>query len=70
MFFPVGLRVLDDFLSFCCMKEFGDVFDCVIFPRLVILWRKNCLLQNTARWFPIANNLQEFFEHAVLFLDS
>ena len=31
---PLGLRVLDAFLSFCCMKEFGDVFDCVIFPRL------------------------------------
>ena len=22
--FPLGLRVLDAFLSFCCMKEFGD----------------------------------------------
>ena len=28
----------------------------------------NCLLSHTARWFPIANNLQEFFVHAVLFL--
>ena len=38
--FPLGLRVLDAFHSFCCMKEFGDVFDCVIFPRLLISWRK------------------------------
>ena len=37
---PLGLRVLDAFLSFCCMKEFGDGFDCVIFPRLLISWRK------------------------------
>ena len=26
--FPLGLRVLDAFFSSCCMKEFGDVFDC------------------------------------------
>ena len=30
----------------------------------------NCLLSHIARWFPIANNLQEFFVHAVLFPDS
>ena len=30
----------------------------------------NCLLWDTARWFPIANKLQEFFEHAVLSMDS
>ena len=30
----------------------------------------NCFLSHTARWFPIANNLQEFFVHAVLFPDS
>ena len=30
----------------------------------------NCLLLHTARWFPFANNLQEFFVHAVLFTDS
>ena len=28
----------------------------------------NCLLSNTARLFPIVNNLQECFLHAVLFL--
>ena len=37
---PLGLRVLDDFRSLCCMKEFGDGFDGVIFPRLLISWRK------------------------------
>ena len=30
----------------------------------------NCLLQETARWTPIPNNLQEFFIHAILFPDS
>ena len=29
----------------------------------------NCLLSHTARWFPIANNLQEFFVHVVLVPD-
>ena len=28
----------------------------------------NCLLQNTARWLSTANNLSEFFVHAVLSL--
>ena len=31
---PLGLWVLDAFLSFCCMKEFGDVFDC-LFSTLI-----------------------------------
>ena len=30
----------------------------------------NCVLSHIARWFPIANHLQEFFVHAVLSLDS
>ena len=30
----------------------------------------NCLLSHTARWFPIANNLQEFFVHAAWNPDS
>ena len=38
--FPLGLRVLHDFRSFCCMKEFGDGSDGVTFPRLFISWRK------------------------------
>ena len=29
-----------------------------------------CFLSHIARWFPIANNLQELFVHAVLFPDS
>ena len=29
-----------NFASFCCMKEFGDGFGCVIFARLFISWRK------------------------------
>ena len=38
--FPLGLRVFDDFRSFCCMKEFGDGFGCVIFARLLTSCRK------------------------------
>ena len=53
------------------MKEFGDGFDGELLPRLFISWRKLQLSPlHTARWFPIANNLQEFFVHAVLFPDS
>ena len=37
---PLGLRVLDDFRSLCCMKEFGDGFDGELFPHLFISWRK------------------------------
>ena len=37
---PLGLRVLDTFLSFCRMKELGDAFGCVTFPRFFISWRK------------------------------
>ena len=37
---PLGLRVLDGFRSLCRMKEFGDRFDVVTFPRLFITWRK------------------------------
>ena len=31
---PLGLRVLEDFRSLYCMKEFGDGFNGEIFPRL------------------------------------
>ena len=32
---PLGLRVLDEFLSFCCMKELGEGFGCVDFARFI-----------------------------------
>ena len=69
---PLGLRVLDAFLSFCCMKEFGDGFGCVNFARFINIVTETTIVsfRNTARWLPIANNLQEFFVHAVLPLDS
>ena len=57
---PLGLRVLDDFRLFCCMKEFGDGFDGVTFPRLLISWRKlqlspleNCPLNSHCQQSPI-----------------
>ena len=36
----LGLRVLDAFLSFWCMKEFGNGFDGVSFPHFLMSWRK------------------------------
>ena len=50
------------------MKELGDGFGCVNFAHRD--GNCNCLLWNTARWLRIANNLQEFFVHAVLSPDS
>ena len=38
--FPLGLRVFYAFRSFCCIKEFGDGFGCVIFARFWTSWRK------------------------------
>ena len=35
LFPPLGLRVLYDFRSFCCMKEFGDGFDGVTFTTFI-----------------------------------
>ena len=54
---PPGLRVLDAFLSFCCMKEFGDDFGCVIFARLFISWRKLQLSPFTH--CPLASHCQQ-----------
>ena len=61
---PLGLRVLDAFCSFCYMKEFGDVFDCVLFPRLLISWRK--LQLSPSIHCPLDNNLQEFFTRCIV----
>ena len=69
--FPLGLRVLDDFRSFCCMKEFGDGFDGVTFPRLFIVAETAIVSFHTLPvGFPLPTILQEFFVHAVLFPDS
>ena len=34
--FPLGLRVLDAFLSFCRVEGLGEGFGCVDFARLLI----------------------------------
>ena len=33
---PLGLLVLDAFLSFCRVEELGEGFGCVLFARLLI----------------------------------
>ena len=70
-FFFWNFGVFDAFFSSWCMKELGDGF-AVSFSH--VYWYRdgncNCLLLNTHRWTPIANSLQEFFVHAVLFPDS
>ena len=42
------------------------------FPTLIDIVTETAIvfLSHISRWFPIANNLQEFFVHAVLFPDS
>ena len=70
--FLLGLRVLDAFLSFCCMKRIRRRIRLWTFPHAYSYrgGNYNCFFSHIARWFPIANNLQEFFVHAVLSLDS
>ena len=68
---PLELQVLNGFRSFYRMKEFGDGFDGELFYAYSSRGGNyNCFLSHIARWLPIANNLQEFFVHAVLFPDS
>ena len=55
--FPLGLRVLDAFLSFRCMKEFGDEFGCDIFARLLKSWRK--LQLSPLEHCPLASHCQQ-----------
>ena len=70
--FPLGLLVLDAFLSFCRVEELGERFGCVVFARLLISWRKRQVspLEHCTRWLSTANKLLEFFVHAVLSPDS
>ena len=53
------------------MKEFEDGFDGVTFPTLIHIVAETAIVSfHTLPLVSIANNLQEFFVHAVLFLDS
>ena len=53
------------------MKEFGDGFHGELFATLIHIVVETAFVSlHTARWCPIANNLQEFFVHAVVFPDS
>ena len=69
---PLGLRILDAFVSFCRMKEFGDGFDCVIFPSSTLSWRKLQLspLEHCPLDFPLPtiskNSLYTLFCHLIL----
>ena len=57
--------------SFCCMKEFGQGFECVDFARLLTLRRKLQLsLLEHCPLISITNNLLESFVHAFLSPDS
>ena len=55
------------------MKEFGDGFDGVILSTLIDIVAETAMVSFytlPVGLLPIANNLQEFFVHAVLFPDS
>ena len=49
--FPLGLLVLDAFLTLCCVEDPGEGFGCVDFARLSISCRKTAIVSflNTAR---------------------
>ena len=54
------------------MKEFGDGFDGCNFSTLIHIVAETAIVSfhTLPVGFPIANNLQKFFVHAVLFPDS
>ena len=54
------------------MKEFGDVFDCVLFPTLVSIVAETAFVSSRTLpvEFPLPTISKEFFVHAVLFPDS
>ena len=64
--FPLGLRVLDEFLSFCCMKEHGRIRLCN-FSTLIDIVVKTAIVsfRTLPVGFSIANNLLDFSVHAV-----
>ena len=55
--FPLGLLVLDAFLTFCRMKEFGEGFGCVDFAHLLISCRK--LQVSPLEHCPLASHCQQ-----------
>ena len=57
---PLGLLVLDDFRSFCCMKEFGDGFNGVTFPRLFVSWLLEFVVHAVVSWFLTTAFVSEF----------
>ena len=60
-----------DFSHSAAWENWGERFGCFIFARLFISWRKLQLSPFThCPLVSIANNLQEFFVHAVLFPDK
>ena len=53
------------------MKEFGDVFGYVDFSTFIDIVAETAIVSSTLPVkLPFATNLQEFFVHAVLSLDS
>ena len=42
--FPLGLRVLDAFLSFCRVEELGEGFGCVVFCTLIDIVSENAIV--------------------------
>ena len=63
----LGFRVLDVFLSFCCMKEFGDGFDGVIFFTLIDIVSENAIVScyTLSVDFPLSTSL--ILDHDVFF---
>ena len=57
-FLPLGHRVLDAFLSFCCIKELGDGFGCVDFARLSLSCPKTQQL-SPFQHCPLASHCQQ-----------
>ena len=60
--------VLDAFFTFCCARRSWrkDSAVSIVHAYFYRVGNCNCLLSNTAHWLSIANNILDFFVHAVL----
>ena len=68
---PLGLRVLDGSAHSAAWKNSETDFMVNFYHAYSYRGGNyNCFLSHIAHRFPIANNLQELFVHAVLFPDS
>ena len=64
--FSLGLRVLGAFLSFWCMKEFGDGIGCELFPRFIHIVTETAIV--SSRTLPVSLPLPAISKNSLYML--